>query len=195
MDLHQILITHNRAWTKGELVFFLIVFAVAALLAVRWVRKGRIRKGQAVSGLLALIFLAVVYASTVFTRTSGIRQYQLELFWSWKEIWHIGKNGRLGSLPHNLLVQENLLNMIILFPLGILLPFIRNRKVSWWEGLFVGLAVSASIEILQLVLCRGLFEWDDMVHNGIGCMAGSILSDLVWKIWKKGRTGDSRNKK
>ena len=91
--------------------------------------------------------------------------------------------------------QENLLNMIILFPLGILLPFIRNRKVRWWEGLFVGLAVSASIEILQLVLCRGLFEWDDMIHNGIGCMAGSILSDFVWKIWEKGRTGDSRNKK
>ena len=114
---------------------------------------------------------------------------------TWKKIWHNGKNGGLGSLPHNLLVQENLLNMIILFPLGILLPFIRNRKVRWWEGLFVGLAVSASIEILQLVLCRGLFEWDDMIHNGIGCMAGSILSDLVWKIWKKGRTGDSRNKK
>ena len=74
MDLHQILITHNRAWTKRELVFFLIVFTVAALLAGRWVRKGRIRKGQAVSGLLALIFLAVVYASTVFTRTSGIRR-------------------------------------------------------------------------------------------------------------------------
>lgn len=34
-----------------------------------------------------------------------------------------------------------------------------------------------------------------MIHNGIGCMAGSILSDFVWKIWKKGRTGDSRNKK
>ena len=192
MDLHQIMITHNRAWTKRELVFFLIAFTVAVLLAVRWVRKGRIRRGQAASGLLALIFLAIVYASTVFTRTSGIRQYQLELFWSWKEIWHIGKCGRPASLPHDLLVQENLLNMILLFPLGILLPFIKDRKVSWWEGLFVGLAVSASIEILQLVLCRGLFEWDDMIHNGIGCMAGSALADF---IWKKCRTGDSCNKK
>lgn len=187
MDLHQIMITHNRAWTKRELVFFLLVLTVALICSVRWVRKGRISKGQAVSGLLALVFLAIVYASTVFTRTPGIRQYQLELFWSWKEIWHIGKCGRLGSLPHNLLVQENLLNMILLFPLGILLPFIRNRKVSWWEGLFVGLAVSASIEILQLVLRRGLFEWDDMIHNGIGCMAGCVLADFIWKLWKNAK--------
>ncbi|MBU5430275.1 VanZ family protein [Kineothrix sp. MSJ-39] len=193
MDLHQIIITHNRIWTKRELLFFLVVFAAALVLAVRLVKAGRIRKEQAFCSLLALAFLAVVYASTVFTRTPGTRQYQLELFWSWKEIWHIGKNGRLGSLPHNLLLQENLLNMVLLFPFGLLLPFIKNRKITWWEGFLAGGFVSASIECLQLILCRGLFEWDDMIHNGIGCMIGCILADVIREIWK--RHTETRNRR
>ena len=182
MDLHQILITHNRAWTKRELVFFLIVFTVAALLAGRWVRKGRIRKGQAVSGLLALIFLAVVYASTVFTRTSGIRQYQLELFWSWKEILGIGACGRLGSTTGDGLLQENLLNILLLFPAGILLPGLTGRKLKWWMGLLVGIAVSSAIEISQLLLCRGLFEFDDIIHNSLGCMLGCLLGNRMLRL-------------
>lgn len=38
----------------------------------------------------------------------------------------------------------------------------------------MGLIASAVIEVLQLVLCRGLFEFDDMIHNGFGCMLGSM---------------------
>ena len=70
---------------------------------------------QAVCGLLLLTFLAIVFGSTVFTRTTGIRQYQLEVFWSWKEILGIGKCGRLGSTAEGSLLQENLLNILLAF--------------------------------------------------------------------------------
>lgn len=126
-----------------------------------------------------LTFLAIVFGSTVFTRTPGIRQYQLEIFWSWKEILGIGTCGRLGSTTGDGLLQENLLNILLLFPAGILLPGLTGRKLKWWMGLLVGIAVSSAIEISQLLLCRGLFEFDDIIHNsldvcwgvcwGIGC--------------------------
>lgn len=44
-----------------------------------------------------------------------------------------------------------------------------------------GLVVSLLIEVLQLVLCRGLFEWDDMIHNGLGCMIGAVAMGRLFR--------------
>ena len=77
-------------------------------------------------------------------------------------------------------MQENLLNILLLFPAGILLPGVTGRKLKWWMGLLVGITVSSAIEISQLWLCRGLFEFDDIIHNGIGCMMGAVLGSWCW---------------
>ena len=37
--------------------------------------------------------------------------------------------------------------------------------------------MSATIELSQLIFMRGLFEWDDMIHNGLGCMAGCLFTN------------------
>lgn len=44
-----------------------------------------------------------------------------------------------------------------------------------------GVLISAVIETSQLVFMRGLFEWDDMIHNGLGCMVGCLVVDGVIK--------------
>lgn len=127
---------------------------------------------QAVSFVILFVFLAVVFESTVLSRRSGIRQYHLEIFWSWKVIIESGV--KKDVLFQWGLLKENLLNIILLFPVGVLLPVVINRKVSWKMALFVGVVISACIEVLQLVLCRGFFEFDDIIHNGLGCMLGAI---------------------
>ena len=96
---------------------------------------------------------------------------------TWKEILGIGKCGRLGSTAEGGLLQENLLNILLLFPAGILLPGVTDRKLKWWMGLLVGITVSSAIEISQLWLCRGLFEFDDIIHNSLGCMLGCLLGN------------------
>lgn len=177
MDIYQIIITHNRAWTIREVICFSVVFCLALILALRLLRKKKINVPQAVSGLLLLTFLAVVFGSTVFTRNPGSEpKYELELFWSWKKVIYEGSRS---------LLKENLLNMILLFPMGILLPVVRWRRLSWRQGFLSGAAVSAAIELCQLLLCRGLFEWDDMIHNGIGCMAGCMLSGIAVQFIQK----------
>ncbi len=179
MDIYQIIITHNRSWTIREIIAFAVVFLIAAFLAAVLLKQHKIVIMQAVCGLLLLTFLAIVFGSTVFTRTPGIRQYQLEVFWSWKEILGIGKCGRLGNTAEGGLLQENLLNILLLFPAGILLPGVTGRKLKWWMGLLVGITVSSAIEISQLWLCRGLFEFDDIIHNSLGCMLGCLLGNKL----------------
>ena len=78
------------------------------------------------------------------------------------------------------LLKENLLNCMLLLPAGALLPLIMNRKVKWQEALAFGVLISATIETSQLIMMRGLFEWDDMIHNGLGCMVGAVL--VNWMI-------------
>lgn len=87
MDIYQIIITHNRSWTIREIIAFAEVFLMAVILASVLLKLHKIMVIQAVCGLLLLTFLAIVFGSTVFTRTPGIRQYQLEVFWSWKKSW------------------------------------------------------------------------------------------------------------
>lgn len=79
------------------------------------------------------------------------------------------------------MLKENLLNIALLFPFGLLLPFSFYKRLTWWQGLVMGLIASALIEVLQLILCRGLFEFDDMIHNGFGCMLGSMLVGLLFQ--------------
>lgn len=145
MDIYQIIITHNRSWTIREIIAFAVVFLMAVFLAAVLLRLHKIVIIQAVCGLLLLTFLAIVFGSTVFTRTPGIRQYQPEVFWSWKEILGIGTCGRLGSTTGYGLLQENLLNILLL-------------------------------------LCRGLFEFDDIIHNSLGCMLGCLLGNRMLRL-------------
>lgn len=73
------------------------------------------------------------------------------------------------------------MNCILLFPVGALLPIIANHKVKCYRALLFGVLVSAVIETSQLIFMRGLFEWDDMIHNGFGCMIGSMIINFFMK--------------
>lgn len=57
------------------------------------------------------------------------------------------------------------------------MPVIAGHKVRWRTALMIGVLTSAVIETSQLVFMRGLFEWDDMIYNGMGCIGMNIM----WK--------------
>ena len=82
--------------------------------------KHKILKQQAVAILLLAIYLGIVLGSTVFTRESSIRSYKLMPLWSWKEII-------FGNDARELFI-ENLLNVILLLPMGALLPFVFGKN-------------------------------------------------------------------
>ena len=82
----------------------------------------------------------------------------------------------LSLLPEAIIIKQ-----LGLLPAGALLPIIANHKVKWCRALLFGVLVSAVIETSQLVFMRGLFEWDDMIHNGLGCMIGSMIINFFMK--------------
>ncbi len=177
--MYEIFMTHNRPWTKREIVFFTVLFILVTFILARLVRKKSIFLSQAVAGDALFVFVMIVLASTVFTRTpNGMHNYELIPFWSWAE-------AASGNLEY---LKEIGLNMILFLPAGLLLPFVFHKKILIRYAVLLGASGSAIIECSQLIFCRGLFEWDDMIGNSIGTMIGCIISNQIvqkiQKIWE-----------
>ena len=86
MDLFRIWTTHNRPWSAGEIVVFLILLSVCSFYTFRAVHRKQLKLQQGAAILALILFLGIVFASTVFTRTATIRRYELIPFWSWYEV-------------------------------------------------------------------------------------------------------------
>ena len=66
------------------------------------------------------------------------------------------------------------LNVLFFIPLGALL-WLAFKDRRWWKALLFSIVLSLCVEIAQLVLKRGLCEFDDVFHNAFGCMLGYWL--------------------
>lgn len=72
----------------------------------------------------------------------------------------------------------NILNIVLFFPVGLLLGC-GYKNMSWRRAMGIGVLLSVSIEILQLIFKRGLCEVDDVIHNVLGCMVGYGIYKLA----------------
>lgn len=169
MDIFQMIMNQNPVWSENETIVIIVSMIVGGIFAINLLVRKKITKIQAITGLLLELYLIFVFGSTVFARMPGQRQYELEVFWSWRVIFQGNRE----------ILYESLLNIILLLPVGILLPIVIGNKVRWWKGLLIGIVISSSIELLQLILCRGLFEFDDIIHNSIGCMIGIFIGNFI----------------
>ena len=98
-------------------------------------------------------------AITVLDRTpfDGLH-FQPQLFWSW-------------SVPR--LRDQIIMNVVGFIPIGFLLASVLcDNHRSVWLAIPLAALFSLSIELLQLVTSRGLFEFDDILHNSLGAVIG-----------------------
>ena len=136
-----------------------------------------------VASLLLIEYVFLVYCATVIYRdaSEGTAGHNLSLFWSYEAI----KNGRRN------LVAENIMNVMGFLPIGLLIGLLVYNKLKLFRaGLFTigsGLLISISIETLQFILRRGLFELDDILHNTIGCLIGFLFALIIgtWLLQKR----------
>lgn len=170
---------HDRG---SNLAFFL---TTVCLILVGWIiylkNKERInRRGYTGAQCFWIEMLAVytyiVLASTVFTR-EAMGFYQMEHHFLWSYRWGFEKYGK-G------LVEEVILNMFLLFPIGVMFPLARPRA-RWWQAGLLGATISLVIEVLQLCWQKGLFEYDDVFHNTLGTIAGYVLCVGIRGIARK----------
>ena len=115
-------------------------------------------------------YILIVLSLTLLDRTAGSTyRYNLELFWSYNDYnaaggWKMGK--------------EVVNNILMLLPFGILCPLLLDA--SGKEGkshrtILYAFLLSLTIELLQLVTKRGLFEFDDIYHNTMGAVGGYYI--------------------
>ena len=101
---------------------------------------------------------------TLLFRSAGDRRYQLVPFWSYK---------------HKELWPQIVANAVLFIPFGFL------AGILWgWKGVVLAPVISLVIALIQLVLCCGLFEFDDVIHNSIGAFIG-FLPVLISKKTRK----------
>jgi len=129
--------------------YYLIAIGIVAVLTVT-------TKKWAIAILAGYMFL--VLTDTVLIREVGELRYELLPFWSYRDYF----NGTDGSL-----MKQIVANVVMFIPIGILAGKLLN-----WNGVLIGAVFSVIIEITQLVTCRGLFEFDDILHNTIGTVIG-----------------------
>ena len=114
---------------------------------------------------LLATYILFILMETVIGRKTGIGQVELAPFWSYS---------------HSELRMEIILNYVLFMPLGLLLYLCFGEKFGL-RVVMAGFLLSASIELIQLTFKIGVFEFDDMIGNTIGCLIGAT----VGKMWRK----------
>ena len=160
----------------------LSIFCIGLVVFIVW--KG-FKTGLRYSAPLLLIeYIFLLFCSTVIFRTTGAtRQYDFHPFWSYDR-------------PD--LLIENIMNVIVFIPVGMILGSLLRVKGSWskygsWfkvNGsstseatksmtwlivLLIGCSISVTIEALQFCFMRGFSEVDDVMHNTLGCIVGFMI--------------------
>jgi len=74
-------------------------------------------------------------------------------------------------------IVNTILNIVLFMPLGFLLPCIWEEYRSFKKIIFMGLAVSAGIELLQIFTFR-VTDIDDLLSNTTGAAAGYYFGKL-----------------
>lgn len=175
MNLIKLWSIHKPKWSI-EVTLLLGFISLAVLILLIYLSKRRKWNRLRVFAVYVLtIYLVLIFASTVFTRPVAKKcRYRLEFFWSYK--WGIKERG-------NALIIGILLNILMFVPCGILLPPIyKIKKLEFVNTILTGMLISCCIEVLQLILRRGLFEFDDIIHNTIGCAVGYGGYKIISKI-------------
>ena len=112
-----------------------------------------------------LIGYIIIVIGVTF-RNRGIGKFgvvNLQLFRSYKEAWYSFNSATWRYIY---------LNILMLVPLGVLLPLLhkRFRKFSWLIG--TALLMTLTIEIVQLATGLGIFDLDDLFNNILGAVIG-----------------------
>ena len=149
-------------------VITLVIFCVGSVViyGLKGLREGFLYS----SALLLCEYIFLIICTTVIFREAKVgRVYRLKPFWSYER-------------PE--LLNENIMNVMVFVPLGLLLG-VGFRKCSWWKAIGLGCIISFLIEYLQFTFKRGCCELDDLMHNTLGCAIGFGLYKLFQLMFEK----------
>lgn len=171
-------------------LFFALCLPLIHRLLHRWPRVYRLMRYV----IFTVYILANLYETILFRAVKPFPTAKWLPLWSYRQSLSFSDGINITDLP---LLIEIILNILLYIPLGYLLPFMwpqlrpRERKgffPSKWVSLrivLIGLLCSCLTEIAQYIFRIGLFEFDDIINNTMGCMIGCVLYEIIQKLHLK----------
>ena len=191
--------TNSLVVINEKLVFGVIVFAWIVYRVVRNFTVGKVNFTRE-----ALLNLAFVYGCLVFKVTFFPMAIVLYAFDPYESnlIPFVGTIQMIEHASLFAVVRNVVGNLIMLAPLGVLIPIFFKSLRQVWKMLGIGFLVSLSIEILQLILKVRIFDVDDLIFNTLGVLLGflifllldraPLLTRLFEKVSGQTRTGEMK---
>ena len=118
---------------------------------------------------LLAAYILFILMETIIGRKIGVGRVELVPFWSYS---------------HPELRMEIVLNYILFIPLGVLLYLCFGEKLGL-RVVIAGFLLSALIELIQLTFKIGVFEFDDMIGNTVGCLIGAVVGKATRELKKR----------
>ena len=167
-------IIRNHLPLEHRPYYLAFLLGVAVILNLVRIKKRLTWRETALIAFL-IIYMAFVAAITLIERTPDVElKMKLVPLWSWHKM--IITHSRRAF-------DEIVLNILMLFPVGGVLQL--WKKIGSRKALLYGLEISLIIETLQLLSYRGYFEWDDLLHNSVGCMLGAVVIERVQRWFRR----------
>lgn len=187
---------HEGGWGRTMrlvvvITLLVVAFCIAlAVLGARW--RGRYLRGAKVFRRVLGVVLITVYVYGVLAQTiigrvqSASPTAKLELFWSYRASLALMEDGL--AVTSASLLAEIILNILMLMPLGALLPFAlpelfftrRPVRDAVWVAI-MACSCSSAIELAQWKYRLGLFEFDDILNNTVGALVGYAMYRIAMR--------------
>lgn len=129
--------------------------------------------------IFGVYILANLYETILFRTVSVDHRAEWALLWSYRASLAF-PDGLMSLLRGTVevtrpgLLEEIILNVLLYIPMGYLLPTVFE-KLKPWQVVLIGFVCSVLTEVSQYVFKIGLFEFDDMLNNTIGCVIGLVM--------------------
>ena len=155
----------------NRIIISAIAFAVFCVLSVILYRRRVFDKLQLNAAILLSLYIVVLIYLTVVGRYSHEEyEYRIYVFRSY---------GRLLESFDRQSIEQIVINLLMLIPVGFLLSVIIRGKGKYIIVSVLCLLLTICIEIMQLLMKCGSFETDDIANNLIGAVIGILLYALV----------------
>lgn len=160
----------------NRIIISVIVFALFCAVSIFLYKKHKFNKLQCGAAILLSLYIVVLLYFTVTGRYSHEEyEYKINFFTSYR--WFFQYNGEQ-------VLRQLLINLVMLMPVGFLLPIIINTKHKYLVTLALSLQLTVFIETMQLITKCGSFEIDDIINNFIGAVLGMLIYALCSKLLK-----------
>ena len=155
-----------------------ILFLIGYFVIYRRLLKGcrKLDLKQIILTTILIIYVGIVLGATLGIRSSGFEGINFHLFSSYIEAWN-----SFSLREWRLLI----LNILMFVPLGFILPLFLKKCEKWYITYLIGFASTLFIEVTQLISKRGIFEFDDILNNTLGCMIGYGIVMIFIIAFKK----------